>query len=100
LQSIGVLICIDKVGSYHSSFLYLRELDIDIIRYDTYYSHDEKIKENGSVVNGFNLIAKEKKIKTWMKNLQTQEGVNLAQGLHVDYLQGKYLADLKQIGEI
>jgi len=95
LQSKGVLFCVDKVGSYHSSFLYLRELNIDIIRYDTYYSNMDRIQEHRSIIDGFNLIAKEKKIKSWMKNLQTQESVDFAKELKIDYLQGKYLAELK-----
>ena len=95
LKSMGVLICIDRVGSYHTSFLYLRELAIDMIRYDSYYSHEGKIEANKSIIDGFNLIAKEKKIKTWMKNLQTKEAVDFAQNSGIDYLQGKYLADLK-----
>lgn len=95
LKNIGALICIDKVGSYHSSFLYLRELDIDMIRYDTYYSNENKLRNNKSIVDGFNLMAKEKKIKSWIKNLQNQESVDLAHNANIDYVQGKYLADLK-----
>jgi len=95
LKKMGALICIDRVGSYHSSFLYLRELDIDMIRYDTYYSNENKLRENRSIVDGFNLIAKEKKMKTWIKNLQTQESVHLARSANIDYMQGKYLADLQ-----
>ncbi|WP_457749161.1 EAL domain-containing protein [Sulfurimonas sp.] len=99
LKSMGALICIDKVGSYHSSFLYLRELDIDMIRYDTYYSNEMKLRNNKSIVDGFNLMAKEKKIKTWIKNLQDEESVTLAENANIDYIQGKYLAELKEIKE-
>ena len=99
LKNLGVSICIDRIGSYHSSFLYLRELDVDMIRYDTYYSNEKKIKENRSIIDGFNLIAKEKKVKTWMKNLQTQTAVDFAKSSQVDYVQGKFLADLQNIGD-
>lgn len=95
-KSLGVLICIDRIASYHTSFLYLRELDIDIIRYDTYYSHEEKMQAQESIVDGFNIIAKEKKIKTWMKNLQTQKSIAFAQTKEIDYLQGNYLAQLEE----
>ncbi len=94
LKSMGVMICIDRVGTYHTSFLYLRELAIDMIRYDSYYSQEGKIETNQSIIDGFNLIAKEKKIKTWIKNLQTKKSVDFAQNSSIDYLQGKYLADL------
>ena len=94
LKKMGIQIAIDRVGSLHASFLYLRELDIDIIRFDTYYSNDEKLKKNFNIVDGFVMMAHEKGIKTWIRNIQTQESFALAQKLKADYIQGKYLSDL------
>ena len=96
LKSFGVLICIDKVGSYHASFLYLRELDIDMIRYDTYYSKEGKMEEHKNIIDGFCLMAEEKKIKTWIKNLQTQESLEMAHSSGIDYVQGKFLANINE----
>jgi len=94
LKKMGIQIAIDRVGSLHASFLYLRELDIDIIRFDAYYSNEEKLKKNFNIVDGFVVMAHEKGVKTWMKNIQTQESFALAQKLKADYIQGKYLSDL------
>ncbi|MFT7003020.1 MAG: EAL domain-containing protein (putative c-di-GMP-specific phosphodiesterase class I), partial [Sulfurimonas sp.] len=38
LRDMGVLIAIDRLGSIHTSFLYLRELDVDIVRFDISYT--------------------------------------------------------------
>ena len=95
LRSLGVRIAIDRVGSLHTSFLYLRELDIDMIRFDTYYSSESKMLENRSIIDGFNLMAKEKGIKTWMKNLEDEASIVLAKEMKIDFLQGKYLAQLE-----
>ncbi len=97
LKNSGVLIAISRLGSIHSSFLYLRELDIDIVRFDTYYSKLEKLKENRSVVEGFHVMAKEKGVKTWIKNLENEESVSLAQELQVSYTQGKMLSGLEEV---
>jgi len=94
LKKMGIQIAIDRVGSLHASFLYLRELDIDIIRFDAYYSNEEKLKKNFNIVDGFVVMAHEKGIKTWIRNIQMQESFALAQKLKADYIQGKYLSDL------
>jgi len=97
LKEYGVLFAIDRIASIHTSFLYLRELDIDLIRFDAYYSNKEKLEKNRSIIEGFNLIAHEKGIKTWMKNIEEQESYDIAQKIGIDYLQGKYLSNLKEI---
>jgi EAL domain-containing protein (putative c-di-GMP-specific phosphodiesterase class I) len=97
LKRVGVLIAIDRVGSIHSSFLYLRELDIDVIRFDTYYSSSERLEQNFSIIEGFNLMAHEKNIKTWIKNIEHQDTLTLAKKLYIDYMQGKELSELTPI---
>lgn len=99
LKEIGVKIAIDKVGSYHTSFLYLKELDIDAIRFDTQYSSYERMSGNRAIINGFKIMASDKNIKSWMKNIETKEAFELANELKIEYLQGKYLSDLKSVYE-
>jgi EAL domain-containing protein (putative c-di-GMP-specific phosphodiesterase class I) len=95
LKKMGIKIAIDRVGSIHTSFLYLRELDIDVIRFDSYYSHEQKLEKNFNIIDGFTLMAHEKGIKTWIKNIQTQQSYELAKKLKTDYLQGKFLSELE-----
>ncbi|SFV66609.1 diguanylate cyclase/phosphodiesterase (GGDEF & EAL domains) with PAS/PAC sensor(s) [hydrothermal vent metagenome] len=99
LKEYGVRFVIDRAASIHTSFLYLRELNIDVIRFDTYYSNEEKLEKNRSIIEGFNLMAHEKGIKSWMKNIEDQKTYALAKEIGIDYLQGKYLANLEEIGE-
>ena len=99
LKKMGILICITRLGSLHSSFLYLRELNIDIVRFDTYYSNQLKLEKFSNVVDGFTLMAHEKGVKTWLKNIENEETLKLAKKLNIDYLQGKYLGSLEKIYE-
>jgi len=94
LKKLGVKIAIDRLGSIHTSFLYLRELDVDVVRFDSYYSHEEKMQKNLNIIEGFTTMAHEKGVKTWIKNIQTQQGLLLAQKAQTDYVQGKYLSEL------
>ena len=97
LKEFGVLFAIDRVGSIHTSFLYLRELNIDLIRFDTYYSHEDKLKKNRSIIEGFNLIAEQKNIKSWIKNIEDEATFAIAKEINIDYIQGKYLSELQEI---
>lgn len=99
LRKSGVLIAVDRLGSIHTSFLYLRELDIDLVRFDRYYSSEAKLTQNRSIVDGFSLMAKEKGVKTWLKNIENVQTLEKAQDLNVDYLQGKQLSVLEKIYE-
>jgi len=99
LKEYGVMFVIDRVASIHTSFLYLRELDIDMVRFDTYYSHQDKLEKNRSIIEGFNLIAHQKGIKSWIKNIENEQTLKLANDLKIDYLQGKYLSELQEINE-
>jgi len=99
LKSYGVKIAIDRVGSIHTSFLYLRELDIDIIRFDSYYSNEDKLSKNRSVIDGFNTMAHEKGIKSWIKNLGNKESYEIIKSMNIDYIQGRYLSEMEKIYE-
>lgn len=96
LKKSGVLIAIDRLGSVHTSFLYLRDLDIDIVRFDAYYSNEAKILQNRSIIEGFAKMAKEKKVKSWIKNIETQNTLSIAKEMKIDYVQGRFLSDLEK----
>ena len=100
LKQSGVLIAIDRLGSIHTSFLYMRELEIDIVRFDSYYSNKEKLKEFEAILEGFNLMAHAKDVKTWIKNIQDDESYALVKSMNIDYIQGKYLSSLEPLKDI
>ena len=42
-------------------------------------------------------MAREKGIKTWIKNIEDEESLEIAKKLNINYIQGKFLADLEEI---
>lgn len=96
LRDVGIFIGIDRLGSLHTSFLYLRDLNIDAVRFDTFYSRD--IDENRSkyIISGFNTMAHEKGVKTWIKMVENESVASMAEELKIDYVQGKYIAPLEK----
>lgn len=95
-KNIGILSAVDRVGALHSSFLYLRDLDIDMIRYDSSYTKEEKFSQCEVAIKGLDLIAKKRSIKSWIKMIETKEQLDEAKEIGVDYFQGKYLSQLKE----
>ena len=98
-RDAGILITIDKLGALHSSFLYLRDLDIDIVRFDLFLTKEMKKRNYHSIMDGFNSMAHDSGIKTWIKMIETQEIKEEAKRLKIDYLQGKYLCEVEKIYE-
>lgn len=96
LRNMGISIAIDRVGAIHTSFLYLRDLDIDIVRYDSFYTKEIKNKQYKNIIKGFNLIANEKGVKTWIKMIESNEELEEIKELKVDYLQGNYISEIKK----
>jgi EAL domain-containing protein (putative c-di-GMP-specific phosphodiesterase class I) len=99
LKSLNIAIAVDRLGSYHTSFLYLRELDIDLVIFDTFYSDEEKMDEQSSIITGFNKMAQDKGIKTWIKNIENEVSLQKVKKFGINYVQGKYLAQLNKIYE-
>jgi len=95
LRELGVIIGIDRLGSIHTSFLYLRDLDIDIVRFDSYYTRDIGSIKSSTIIDGFNVMAHSRGVKTWIKMLEKESDMLKAKEMKIDYLQGKYLANVK-----
>jgi len=99
LKFLGVKIAIDRIGSLHTSFLYMRDLDIDIVRFDSFYIKHLKNTKNINIVDGFNKIAQSNGIKTWVKMVENNEIKETLLPIGIDYMQGKELAGLNNIYE-
>lgn len=96
LRESGLLITIDRLGSLHTSYLYLKDLDIDAVRFDSFLTKEIKTRNYKSIIEGFNFMAHAKGIKTWIRMIESQDTKNEAQAIGIDYLQGKYLSEVEK----
>ena len=102
LQSLrrdGIKIAIDRLGSFHTSFLYLRELDIDIVRFDGFYSKDIENEKYKNMMQGLNTMAHLSGVQTWLKLVENKEVKSFAQEIGIDYIQGKEIEELQKYYE-
>lgn len=96
LRKSGVIIAIDRLGSIHTSFTYSRDLEIDIVRFDSFYSKNINNEKYKNIIDGFNIMAHNNGIKTWIKMVENEDINYLSKELEINYLQGRYLADLEK----
>lgn len=99
IRKIGIKLAIDKIGSYQSSFLYFRELEVDAIRLDSIYTKEIDNKNYSKIVSGFSQMAKNDNVKTWMKMIEDKDTLEKIDELNIDYVQGKYMSDLETVYE-
>jgi len=99
-RKAGYLIGLDRLGGYHTSMLYLKELQIDVVRFDPIYSRH--IREEGyqNIIQGLNLSAHMCGVKTWIPMIEDAYEENLAKGLKINYRQGNYLGKILTLEEI
>ncbi|OHD86585.1 MAG: hypothetical protein A3I60_01055, partial [Sulfuricurvum sp. RIFCSPLOWO2_02_FULL_43_45] len=65
-RKAGYKIALDRLGGHHTTLLYLKELEVDIVRFDPLYTRH--IKEAGyqNIIQGLNLSAHLCGAKTWV----------------------------------
>lgn len=99
-RKAGYKIAIDRLGGYQTSLLYLKELQIDIIRFDSIYTRH--IKESGyqNIIQGLNLSAHLCGAKTWMSMIEDEQSDHLAQLLKINYRQGNYLGRIVTLEQL
>lgn len=99
-RKAGYKIAIDKLGGYQTSLLYLKELQVDIVRFDSIYTRH--IKELGyqNIIQGLNLSAHLCGAKTWMSMIEDEKSDHIAQSLKINYRQGNYLGRIVTLEQL
>ena len=99
LRRDGVKIGIDRLGALHTSFLYLKDMEIDVVRYDVSFTKEINKEKYKSILKGFNSMAHLSNVKTWLKLVENEEIQEIANSIGIDYMQGKALSELERIYE-
>jgi diguanylate cyclase (GGDEF)-like protein len=93
-RRMGILIGLDRLGGFHTTMLYLRELEVDMVRYDMHYSKQIKDPKTQALLKGFNLSAHTLGVKTWIRMIEDEEEARIADSVGIDLLQGNYIGTI------
>jgi len=93
-RNSGVLIALDRLGSYHSSMLYLKDLKVDAIRFDPHFG--KYITDHGyqGLLRGLLTSIRYLGLTSWVKMIENAEGEAVASSLDIYYIQGNYLGKI------
>lgn len=99
-RKAGYKIALDRLGGHHTTLLYLKELEIDLVRFDTLYTRH--IKEAGyqNIIQGLNLSAHLCGAKTWMSMIEDAGADALVQSLKINCRQGNYLGTILRADQL
>lgn len=89
-RKAGYKIALDRLGGYHTTLLYLKELPIDMVRFDPLYSRNIRKLGYQNIILGLNLSAQLCGAKTWISMIEDEESDKIAQSLKIDYRQGNF----------
>lgn len=100
LRAVGILIAIDRFGEYHSSLLYFREIEVDMVRFDSRYTKGLGSNRYKDILKGLHVSINMLHSLSWMKMIEDENMYNTACEIGIDLMQGRYLDNKNNTGEI
>jgi len=96
VRNFGCKVAIDDFGAGYSSFMYLKHLNVDIIKIDGLFTHDvSEDKNNQLFIKAIVDIAKGLGCKTVAEFVESKASLDMLLSLGVDMVQGYYLQEPK-----
>ena len=89
LRALGSAVCLDDFGAGSSSFAYLQQLSLDIVKIDGRYVRE--LADNGrdgAMVRRLVELCRDLKIRTVAEMVETSEVEDIVRGAGVDFAQG------------
>ena len=97
LRAMGIYIAIDRFGEYHSSLLYFREIEVDMVRFDSRYTKNLRSHRYKELLKGLHVSINALDSKSWAKMIEDEEKDSICSEIGIDLKQGRYLDDLKEL---
>jgi len=99
-RRLGIFIAIDNFGAFKSSMAFLKEIKVDVLRFDNSYGKHIKEFEYQQIVKGLNIIAQGFQLRTWIRMIEDEIEVKIVTGLGIDFVQGNYLGKISALEEL
>jgi len=99
-RRLGIFIAIDNFGSFKSSMTFLKDLKVDVLRFDNTFGKHIKEKEYQNIVKGLNVIAQSFGLRSWIRMIEDLSQERIVTKLGIDFVQGNYLGKIASLEEI
>lgn len=89
-RAVGYKIGLDRLGGNHTTLMYLKEFQVDFVRFDPLYSRHIKEEKYQNIIQGLNITAHLCGATTWIGMITDGESDKIAKQLKINYRQGNY----------
>jgi len=99
-RRLGIFIAIDNFGAFKSNMSLLKELKVDVLRFDNSYGKHIDEKEYQYIVKGLNVVAQGLGLRSWIRMIENETQEKIVTSLGIDFVQGNYLGRISSLEEI
>lgn len=99
-RRMGIFIALDNLGAFKSTIALLKELKVDLVRFDNQYGKNIKDKEYQNIVKGLHIIAQGFGMSSWMRMIEDEEEYKIVKALGINFIQGNYLGKIASLEEL
>jgi len=99
-RRMGIFIALDNLGAFKSTIALLKELKVDLVRFDNQYGKHIKDKEYQNIVKGLHIIAQGFGMSSWIRMVEDEEEYKIVKALGINFIQGNYLGKIALLEEL
>jgi EAL domain-containing protein (putative c-di-GMP-specific phosphodiesterase class I) len=96
-RAVGYKIGLDKYGGNHNSLMYLKEFQVDYVRFDSLYSRHIGDEKYQNIIQGLNITAHLCGASTWINMIEDAQSDLIAKRLKINCRQGNFLGKITPI---
>lgn len=89
-RAVGYEIALDRFGGNPIAMTYLKELDVDYVRFDPLFSRHIQEKKYQYILEGLNTMAHLNGIQTWISMIEDEASDTIVERLKIDIKQGNF----------
>jgi len=89
-RAVGYKIALDKYGGNHVTMMYLKEFEVDFVRFDTLYTRHIQEEKYQNILQGLNITAHLCGAATWISMIEDAQSETIAKQLKINCQQGNY----------
>jgi EAL domain-containing protein (putative c-di-GMP-specific phosphodiesterase class I)/GGDEF domain-containing protein len=98
-RAVGYKIALDNYGGNHVSMMYLKEFDVDYVRFDSLYTRHIKEEKYQNILHGLNITAHLSGASTWISMIEDDQSDKIASQLKINVKQGNFYGKIRLKGK-
>jgi EAL domain-containing protein (putative c-di-GMP-specific phosphodiesterase class I) len=99
-RKLGIKIVLDGLANNPTTQLYMKDLHVDMVRFDGSYGKNIDEDRYQNIVEGLNLAAQKMGLLTWIRLIKDKNSADLAKKLGIDIISGHYISKVSRVDSL